>query len=910
MNDLPRGVRLAIRVALRSWPSTHRGTLGKDLEWVILERLSEIVRHGPPKVWRETLAECGNLVYEGCRLRLGSATRFLRQLVSGCGTDIHHSLRALRRSPSFAALAVLTLSLGIGANTSVFSLVDQVVLRGPPYERPEELVFVWGRLPTTPAPLPVTAPDAAFLEERTHSLEGLAFTTRVSDGAIEARAGDAADHVRLATVTPDFFAVLGAQAAIGRIFASGEVATGDLTADGAPGPSEVVLADEAWRRVFAADPAVVGRDVLINGRPATVIGIMPPGFRLVVPPGLGIDDRVDVWLPLPVPLSAFQRAGGRRTDQDSDNTGAVIARLGPGSSIEQARREVTALVRELRAQVPEYGASQYDMQVRPLQEHATAQARSVLVPLLAGAGLVLLVACMNLAALLLARGEHRGADLAIRAALGAGRMRIARQLVVEAATLAGVGTLTAVGVAYALLRAWSAVLPHSLAPATPLELDGRTLVVASGLGVLCALTFGLFPLVRAGRLDARGALGSTFLRSHAVKGHARSFVVVGQVAISVALLVAAGLLLRSAQAMRQVDPGFEAEGALAFSVSLRIPGAYSGPADRARLMSEIEGGVRQLTGVAAVGLVGTLPLSGAKWTQPYGLPGQAESEWAQNRADFRVVTSEYFDAVGSRLVAGRGFTAQEDLVEDGRVVIVDEQLARRVAADGNALGSTLAFPLDGSVVEARIVGVVESVRSESLAASPREAIYVPYRQEASREVTFVVRTLGDPDAMAPTVHSTVAEIDPRIPVYDVHPLTTYVAGAMAPLRFGLLLLSVFSLLALVSVAVGLYGVVAFDVSRRTREFGVRMALGADRRQVAVEVLETGARRAAIGLAAGVGLGVVAARGLSALVYGVGLGDLATWLGVITTVGIVTLLASLIPAMRASRIDPMSALRTE
>ena len=823
--------------------------------------------------------------------------------------DVRHAARAFLRAPGFTVVAVGTLALGIGANTAVWDMVVRIVLRPPPYTHPAELVLLWATRDGFARHLPVAAPDAAVLGARVRSLASIAFTTRSTDGTLAADGAATPAHCRIAGVTPRFFDVLGVQVARGRGFVEGDdEASAPAPTDG-PSPPTVLISDGAWRRVFDADPGLPGHTVLLDGRPVVVLGVAPPGFRLELPPAAGIDTDVDVWVPLRVPLPALARSDGRLVDQDSDNTGAVIGRLAEGATLERVREELPGVVAELRAGVPGYAAAGFGIEAEPLQADATAHARPLLAALLAGAVGVLLVSCLSLAALLLARAMEGDRDRAVRIALGATRWRLLRALLVERALLLVVGGCAALLVARAATRALGRALPPTLsrfaAPAEGMHLG----FVAAATGAVAAL-LGVVAVAQAAlRRPDRGPTAG-LLHERLGRGRAREALVVAEVAVSVVLVLGAGLLLRTAHALRRVDPGFRAEGALVLDASLRVPGAYAGPAERARLVRALEDAVRDVPGVRGVGLTGALPLSGRRWTQPWGLPGEPASAWGARRADFRMVTSGYFAAVGTRLVEGRAFTPEEDLDERHRVVVVDRGLAARIAPGGSALGATIGIPLDGRAVDARVVGVVESVRHDDLATPAREAIYVPYRQEASRDVSLVVRTGGDPAAFAPGVRRALLGVEPRLAVWGLQPMAAYVETALAPTMFGLGLLAVYAALALLAAALGLWGVIAWEVGRRTREMGVRMAVGATGTRVRGDVLLRGLRLGALGAALGVAGGAVAGAGLRRLVYGVGVADPATWLGTLAVVAGVTLAASWLPARRASRLDPSAALRSE
>lgn len=904
-----RLARALFAAVLLAWPARRRASHGRAAAATALRLVSDALERGPMAGAGELAAEAVALFRSGLRLRWDDVVTISREWTMGWMGDVRFAGRTLRRSPGFAGVAVFTLALGIGANAAVYSLVDAMLLRPPPYDRPDELVVVWSSLPGSDGRIPVAGPDAAELAARSRALAAVAFTIRGVDGALEPSLGEGAVHVRLAAVTDDFFRVLGVAPRLGRTFDTSDGPAG-TSAEGDVAPPAVLLADAAWHRVFDADPGVLGREIRVNGLPATVIGVMPPDFALALAPGAGVVTDVDAWIPLQVPLTSFHRNDGRLLDQDSDNTGVVIARLVPGASLDDARSEAARIAAELRAEVPTYAEAGLGFDVRPLRDDATAHARPLLLALLGGVALVLLVACLNVATLLLARGATRGRELAIRASLGAPRRRLARQLLVESAMLAGVGVAGAALLAAAAVRGLSAFAPASLVPTGGFALDPGAMGLAAALAVGAVLVFGLAPVFSPILSGSERALLAEGAPGTGTRRRGRRTLVSAQVALSVVLVLLTGLFLRTVSALRVVHPGFQADGALTFRVSLRAPDRYRSPAYRSEVMDRIRTGLGDLPGARSVGLVGVLPLEGDRWTQPYGLPGQSPSEWGSSRADFRVVTSGAFDALGTRLLEGRGFTAREDLYEDERVVVVDEKLAARIAPAGSALGAVIGIPLDGSAVEARVVGVVEHVRYDHLDADGREAVYVPYRQEASRDVAFVLRTEGDPASLAAAVRATVRRVDPAIPVFDLVTLRGYVDRAVAPRRFAFALLVVFAGLALVCVAVGLYGVVAFDVARRTRDIGLRMAVGASRARVVGTVLASGLRLGAVGLGAGILLGALVARALEGMLFGVGRDDPLVWCGVIGVVTAVTLASCWLPALRASRLDPTIALRTE
>lgn len=836
----------------------------------------------------------------------GATGRALR----GSSADAARALRSLRRSPAFTGAVSLTLAIGIGANATVFGVVDRVLFTPPPYAEPQSLVLVWHTLGRSADRFRVPAPDAAELERRSGAFDEVAFLTRTSDGAVEASDGRGVEHVRWAAATPDLMAVLGVQPTLGAAF------TGDPAEGG-----EIVLSHGTWRSTFAADAGVVGRTTRLNGRPVRVVGVMPPDFRVELPPAAGMGGAPDVWLRLGVPLESFARTDGREIDQDSDNTGAVVARLRSGVSIEEASGDVGRVAAELRLEIPEYAASSRDAVVRPMHEDATAHLRGLLTLLLVAVAAVLVASCLSVSTLVVARGERRRSELAVRSALGAGDGALLRQLVVEAIVLVSIGIVASLVIAYVGARTASQWVPPELGLGTELPVDPPTFAVAALIALGSTLAFSLAPAVRLLRAGTNGRLGAPIATTLRDSGRVRGALVATEVAVSVVLVFATALLVRAADELRNTDLGFDPHGALTFALSLRLPDRYTGPAERARLMRRIETELRSLPNVEAVGLTAHLPLGGREWTQPYGLPGRPASQSTaegddlrpgHNRADFRTVTSGYFDALGARIVRGRAFRSDEDLVEDRRVVIIDDLLAERFVGEGRGtvLGATLSLPLDGAIVEAEVVGVVDHVRHRIPETEPRETLYVPYRQEASRDVSVVVRTGRDPLELAPAVRRTLLAIDRDIPVHGLRTLSAYVDAAVAPTRFVAAVIAVFAALVLLSVAVGLYGVVSLEVARRTRDIGVRIAVGAGRGAVLRSVLLRGLRLTAAGAMAGLVVAAALERLSEAGIVGASKADAGVWSTVLFAVLAVSLLASWVPAHRASKLDPTVALKSD
>jgi putative ABC transport system permease protein len=829
--------------------------------------------------------------------------------------DIRFALRALRKNPGFSLVALATLAIGIGANTAIFSVVEAVLLRPPAYRDADRLVLVWHRMRGLGGEQArVAGPDVVAYGESSRAIQSLAFTNGAVDVTLQA--GDRTEHLRVGSVTPNFFELLGVAPALGRTFRPGEAVLPTTVVDDdafEPPPSVLVLGHNTWKRLFGADSSVIGRTVRLSGAPMTVVGVAPPGFALRLPPGAGLPTDIDAWTPLRIPLDVFRRPE-RLRDQDSDNTGAMIGRLANGARLETARAELEAVATRLREQVPQYRHADLQVDVVPLTQDAVRHARPALLALMGAVGFVLLIACINVANLLLARGMRRRGEMAVRAALGAKRPRLVRQMLTESFLLAVAGAGIGVLAAYWMVDLLLILAPAELPGADSIGMNATVLGFTAGITLLSTLIFGAWPataIVSAGQATLRG----TSARGGGTRtARFRTGLVVAEIALSLALLVGAGLMLRSFARLQRVDPGFEPDGLLTFQVNL--PGrSVGGPAARAEFMHGLEERIGALPNVGATGLVGGLPLGGVVWTQPYGPEGTTPAEWSRSEANFRVITSDYFRAMGTRLLAGRAFMAAEDLLEDERVVIVDERAAERLARGGpvsSALGRRIGFPLDGRPVWATIVGVVENVDFETLGGAGRETLYVPYRQEASRSVTMAVRTAGPVESLVPTITTVAAELEAGtdIPIFGFRAMQEYVDRALAPTRFALALLGLFAGMALVLAAVGIFGVVSYGVRLRTREFGIRLALGATSGDVVRSVLRRAIILAAAGVLVGLGVAAATSRALEGLLFEVSTMDLFTYVAVAALLVLVAVFASWTPARRAARVEPVVALRHE
>jgi len=790
--------------------------------------------------------------------------------------DLRYALRALRRHPGFAAAVAGMLALGIGANTAIFSVVNAVLLRGLPYPAPERLVMAFTTYPdfghsTTSQPDFLDWRDG-FRGAGELAAFGTASYNLTGDGAPERAEG--------AAITANYFRVLGAPPALGRAFLPDEERTAV--------PTVVMLGHDYWRRCFGGDRAVVGRTVTLNGVPRTVVGVAPAG--LVLP------READVLVPLRTDTTL-----GRRSEFLT-----VVGRLAPGVTVERARGVLATVATRLGAQYPETNSPRLSVDVTSMQEELVGQARPALLVLAGAVGLVLLVACANVANLLLARATTREREMATRAALGAGRARVARQLLAESVALAVVGGAAGVLLAAATVRAVRALGPDVLPRATEVALDGSALAFALLVSVGTGVLFGLAPALRFVRGDLQGTLRGS---GRAVAGHAgaqraRSALVAAEVALSVLLLVGAGLLLRSFAALQQVDTGFVAERVLTARVTLpqaAYPRADEQvPAFQQALLERL----RALPGVQAAAVASRVPMGNSAYVS-FDVAGR-ESQPGEDLQPFDV-SEGYFRAMGVRLLRGRVFGPQ-DGPEAPRVAVVDEESARRFWPGRDPIGARITT--GDSTQYMTIVGVVANVRQEGVAARPYPQLYGVLAQNPRRSMVVVARTAGDPAALTAGVRRAVAALDPQLPVYDVATMEQRVARSVAQPRATAALVTAFGAAALALAAVGIYAVVAYTVAQRTREIGVRMALGAGRGDVRRLVIRYGMTPVLAGLVLGLAVAPAAARALGALLYGVGALDPVAYLGAAGFLALVALAATWAPAERATRVPPMTALRQD
>ncbi|MFO7587551.1 MAG: ABC transporter permease [Gemmatimonadota bacterium] len=832
--------------------------------------------------------------------------------------DVRFGLRFLLKHPGFTAVTVVTLALGIGANTALFSVINAVLLRPLPYADPERLVLLWHVIEAQEwdaAPIP--PPDIVDFRTRLPALSAVAATDRTFE--VNLTGDGPAETVRLATVSANFFEVLGAKAYLGRTFVGADGWEDETTfpprddmkrpgggegEGGARPVPPVVLGWSLWERRFGGDPGAIGSEIVLNGQPSRIVGVLPADFRLLMPADAGMPTSIDLFT-----VDRYPYALQARSSPNANRR--VIARLADGATLNDAREQAMALSAWQRERYDYHRDGRISVAVRPMHEEIVGHVRPVLLALFVAVLFVLLIACANTANLLLVQAGAREREVAIRAAVGGGRRRIVRQFLTEAGLLAGIG-----GLAGLLLARWAIDLLLALRPAGLPRLDhvpiaAPVLLFTLAATVVAACAFGVVPALQASRPDLNRCLTG---RGTSVFGpgerRLRHGIVIAEVALAMVLLVGAGLMFRSLRAMETVDLGFEPRGVLTFRVTLP-PARFRSPAERSELLAKLEERIESLPGVRRAGATQVLPMGGQFWTSPYRVTDRGSGGELVGEADYRWVTPGLFDAIGARLLAGRRFTP-EDEAKARRVVIVDRAMAARAWPGEEPIGRAVEAETFGGTPGAwKVVGVVETIHSEGPAMEPRETLYFPYRsQNAFESVTMVVRGSGRAESLAPPIREAVVALDPDLPLAGVRTLESYVRDATAAQRFAVSLIGIFAIVALLLAGVGLYGVVSSIARQRTREIGLMMAFGARPPHILARVVRRGLALAAAGLAIGAVSALVLTRVAAGLFPGVPSTDPLTYVATGLLLAGVTAAASLVPAHRATRIDPMVALRYE
>jgi len=807
--------------------------------------------------------------------------------------DLRYAIRTLLKQPAFTLVALLTLALGIGANTAIFGIVNAVLLRPLPYHEPDRIVLLWSHW-TNWTKTWLSPPELADYQRQARSLEHVA---AFSSTSFNLTGGPGSEPLRVlaAQVQSGMFAALGATTIAGRVFTADE---------DRPGHERVVMLTEGlWRSQFGSDPSIVGRTIDLDATPYTVVGVLPAALRL--PLDYANRAFTQIWVPL---------ALGPTDPQERGNHGLnALGRLTPGVPLSQAQAEIDTITRGFQQQYPNNYDTAFGLTLVPAPLEVFGDVRPALLVLLLAVGAVLLIACANVANLLLARSEGRQKELALRLALGAGRHRIVRQLLTESMLLALVGGVAGVALAYGLTQALVALDPLKIPRVQDIALDGRVLAFTAAVSLVTGLLFGIAPALQSARTDLQSVLKEGGRDSHVATGWLRRVLVIGEVAASVVLVAAALLLARSFARLLDVNAGFNPAHVLTLRTSL--PSAtYTDAAAMVKAYTEVGRRLRESPGVLAAGAVTGLPLASTRGDWGIRIEGRPSDPRDNLAADWQVVTPGYFEALGTPLRGGRTFT-DADRADTLLVIVINETMAKKYWPGVDAIGRRMRM---GGSEWITVVGVVADIHHRGLDMQPRPEMYRPHTQfryggpeaPAVSTMTWAVRTADDPRAATSYARAAIHAVDPKLGISDIATMDQVVADSTSDRRLNMLLFALLGSLALALATVGVYGVVAYSVSQRTHEIGVRMAIGAKPGDVVRMMVSEGGRLAVVGVVLGSVAALAGARLIRGLLFEVSATDPLTFAAVAAALLGVALLASYIPARRATRVDPMVALRGE
>lgn len=809
------------------------------------------------------------------------------------GQDIRYGVRMLVKHKSFTSIAVVTLALGIGANTAIFSVVNELLLSPLPYRDAEQIVLLWevspeGRHQNTTS----RANFRRWREQQTSYQDIAAFT----DQRVNLTGNGEPEELSAQFATPQIFSVLGVDPLQGRTF---------LPEDGEAGkPSVAVLSYPLWQRRFGGQSNILGQQLTLNGAKTTVIGVMPPSFQFHIKSRSGTGRPAELWTVLPMPTGGTANERGRFL--------SVVGRLKDGVSADQAAAELRTIAVRLSDEAPDFNKN-FSAEVLPLRDQFFGNVRRPLWLMLGAVGFVLLIACANVANLLLSLATSREKEIAVRTALGARRFRIVRQLLTESLLLALVGSVLGLGFAYLGIKALVLISPRDLVSLQGVGLNLTVLGWTLAISLLTGIIFGLAPALHVSRLNLNDSLKEGGKSESAQAGGSRrlrSALVISEIALAVVLLASAGLLIRSFIRLQQVDRGFETDNLLTMVV--RVPDArYREDAQFVNFFSEVLERTRNLPSVRSAGMVNYLPLYGGLGSNTgFKIEGRPEPPPGQGPStDVRVADAGYFPTMGIPLLRGRNFSDSEQR-EPKHVILINEALARKHFPDEDPIGRRLDVAMFEKPQLAEIIGVVGNVRYDSLIDESPPAVYFPHPDLTYPFMTIVFRTDGEPTAIAPAVQREIRSLDPNQPVSDVRTMNQVMADWVSRSRFNTLLLGLFAGLATLLSAVGIFGVMNYSVALRTREIGLRLAIGAQPRQVMLLILRQGLLLTGAGVVLGLAAAFALTRLLSGLLFGVEAVDVTTFTTISLLLVLVSLLACYLPARRATQIDPLSALRYE
>lgn len=813
--------------------------------------------------------------------------------------DLRYGLRMLLTQPGFTLVAIITLALGIGANTAIFSVVNAVLLRPLPYQQPEKLVAVWetNKLRALSKGT-MSYPNFYDVRARNQSFDQMAsyYTTSAALTGIATPI-----NLRSAVVSAELFSLLGNKPERGRWF---------LPEEGKPGSNTgraVIISHALWQRQFSKDANIIGRSILLNGKPSNIVGVMPMGFQFPIEA-----DPIEVWLTSAVDSEKPNPKEEATDEQRGAHFISAIGRLKPGVTVEQAQADVSLIAANLEKQYPDTNTS-HGVRLISFHQDIVSDYRSALWIILGAVGCVLLIACVNVANLLLARATARYKEIAVRAALGANRWRVVRQLLTESLVLSLAGGILGLLLAWWGTEVLIRLIPEDVPRLSEIRIDrlvfGFTLVMSAVTGIV----FGLVPALQASKVELTEAMkeGGRAAGTGGARGRLRNSLVVAEIAIAMVLLVSAGLLLKTFRKLQQVELGFNTDHVL--TAVVEIPDArYPKPEQAAAFYKSLVEKVKTLPGVERVSAIVPQPLSGDSYSISFEVEGRNIPKGEQPSSHFRAISLDYFNTMKIPLVAGRDFTARDD-EKSPPVIIVNETFAQKHFPGESPIGKHIkpGISVQGEPKWREIVGVVKSVKHrQPINRDYEPEYYVPHPQVPLGGMSLIIRTQNEPTGFAAAIQREVSSLDKDVPVYRIKTLDQYLGIAVAQPKFNAMLLALFAGLALLLTAVGLYGVMAYTVAQRTQEIGVRIALGAQTSDVMKMVLRQGVTLAAIGLFIGEIAAFALTRLMGTLLYGVSATDPLTFMVIGLLLTLVTLLACYLPARRAAKVDPMIALRHE
>jgi predicted permease len=873
------------------WRSARqiRSDVDEELRFHLDTRIDALVGLGKSTddARRQALREFGDL--EDARRYIRAvdhdieATQRRRDFMGDLLSDIAYAFRKLRSTPAFTLAAIATLALGVGANTAMFSVVNSVLLQPLPYPQADHLVrFMFTQQGHGDAGTPM---DLVDYRTQTKDFTGISVAEFATANLV--RAGADAERVQGVRVNANYFDILRATPLLGRFFANGE--------DAAGAAKVVVLSEQLWRRAFGADATIIGQPVQINGESFTVIGVATAEQRFPL--------TTEIWMPK-VFASNELNDGSRGARWLS-----LYARLRDDVTIDRAATDVLQISEAMEQRFPEKYRERR-AHLKSVQEYLTGDMRKPLLIMLGAVTLVLLIACANVANLMLVRATARESEMAVRTALGAGRGRLARQLMTEAVILSAIGSIVGLAVARLGMRALLAGAPSGLPRLADASIDMRTLIVTALIALITGVVFGVLPAIQAGRSDLASALraGTRGTRSKHTAHRTKQTIVIAEVALAVTLLTGAGLLLHSFVKLLSVDPGFRPEGVLSMKVTLPMR-SYDSTAAR-NFTRAVEERVRALPGAKSVALATLIPLDGGNYGFTFSVRGRPTIRLSDEPStQVRQVSADFLTTMGIPVMNGRGISAT-DVPGTTPVIIVNRAFAQKFFPNENAIGQSimLGWGEEPKGVSREIVGVVGDVRSDALSDEPAPTSYVPLAQIPAHGLSIVVRTSGDATSFATPLRGVIRDLDRDVPVYGIQTMEDRVVSSVGRQKFYATLIAIFAGIAVLLSAVGLYGVIAYAVTQRTHELGIRVALGASGKTISKMVIGEGLLLAGVGAAIGIVGSMFAGRVVRALLFDVTTLDPATLTGVVAVLGLVALLASWLPARRAARVDPLVAMR--